>query len=93
MFSGIRVSAIPGSVNRKKADRGKERVAQEMCIRDRDLAQLIYDLKNANCHAEISVKLVSEAGVGTVASGVAKAGAEIILISGSTGGRKWASLA
>ena len=51
-----------------------------------DLAQLIYDLKNANCHAEISVKLVSEAGVGTVASGVAKAGAEIILISGSTGG-------
>ena len=51
-----------------------------------DLAQLIYDLKNANDQADISVKLVSEAGVGTVASGVAKAGAEIILISGCTGG-------
>ncbi len=51
-----------------------------------DLAQLIYDLKNANRYAEISVKLVSEAGVGTVAAGVAKAGAEVILISGSTGG-------
>ena len=46
-----------------------------------DLAQLIYDLKNANKKARISVKLVSEAGVGTVAAGVAKAGAEVILIS------------
>ena len=44
-----------------------------------DLAQLIYDLKNANKNARISVKLVSEAGVGTVASGVAKAGAQVIL--------------
>ncbi|MDR1017182.1 MAG: glutamate synthase large subunit [Lachnospiraceae bacterium] len=51
-----------------------------------DLAQLIYDLKNANRDAGISVKLVSEAGVGTVASGVAKAGAEVILISGHDGG-------
>ena len=51
-----------------------------------DLAQLIFDLKNANTRAEISVKLVSEAGVGTVASGVAKAGAEVILISGAEGG-------
>ena len=51
-----------------------------------DLAQLIYDLKNANDQARISVKLVSEDGVGTVASGVAKAGAEIILIAGTTGG-------
>lgn len=51
-----------------------------------DLAQLIYDLKNVNKEAEISVKLVSEAGVGTVAAGVAKAGAQIILISGSDGG-------
>lgn len=51
-----------------------------------DLAQLIYDLKNANKHARISVKLVSEAGVGTVAAGVAKAGAEVILISGCDGG-------
>ncbi|MDO5558897.1 MAG: glutamate synthase large subunit [Oscillospiraceae bacterium] len=51
-----------------------------------DLAQLIYDLKNANKKARISVKLVSEAGVGTVASGVAKAGAGVILISGSDGG-------
>ena len=51
-----------------------------------DLAQLIYDLKNANKYAEISVKLVSEAGVGTVAAGVAKAGAQIILISGYDGG-------
>ena len=47
-----------------------------------DLAQLIYDLKNANRSARISVKLVSEAGVGTVAAGVAKAGAQVILISG-----------
>lgn len=51
-----------------------------------DLAQLIYDLKNANKNARISVKLVSEAGVGTVASGVAKAGASVILISGYDGG-------
>ncbi len=51
-----------------------------------DLAQLIYDLKNANRNADISVKLVSEAGVGTVAAGVAKAGAQIILISGHDGG-------
>ena len=51
-----------------------------------DLAQLIYDLKNANKFARISVKLVSEAGVGTVAAGVAKAGAQVILISGYDGG-------
>ncbi|MDO4297198.1 MAG: glutamate synthase large subunit [Lachnospiraceae bacterium] len=51
-----------------------------------DLAQLIYDLKNANRQADISVKLVSEAGVGTVAAGVAKAGAQVILISGYDGG-------
>lgn len=51
-----------------------------------DLAQLIYDCKNANKDARISVKLVSEAGVGTVAAGVAKAGAQVILISGYDGG-------
>ncbi|MCR5107613.1 MAG: glutamate synthase large subunit [Lachnospiraceae bacterium] len=51
-----------------------------------DLAQLIYDLKNANRDARISVKLVSEAGVGTIASGVAKAGAQVVLISGYDGG-------
>lgn len=51
-----------------------------------DLAQLIYDLKNANKNARISVKLVSECGVGTVAAGVAKAGAGCILISGYDGG-------
>lgn len=51
-----------------------------------DLAELIYDLKNANHNAKISVKLVSEAGVGTVASGVAKAGAQVIVISGFDGG-------
>ena len=51
-----------------------------------DLAQLIYDLKNANQNARISVKLVSEAGVGTVAAGVAKAGSQVILISGYDGG-------
>ena len=51
-----------------------------------DLAQLIYDLKNSNTRARISVKLVSEAGVGTVAAGVAKAGAQVILISGYDGG-------
>ena len=51
-----------------------------------DLAQLIYDLKNANRDARISVKLVSEAGVGTVAAGVAKAGAQVVLVSGYDGG-------
>ncbi|MCR5322198.1 MAG: glutamate synthase large subunit [Lachnospiraceae bacterium] len=51
-----------------------------------DLAQLIYDLKCANKNARISVKLVSEAGVGTVAAGVAKAGASVVLISGYDGG-------
>ncbi|MBR0145473.1 MAG: glutamate synthase large subunit [Eubacterium sp.] len=51
-----------------------------------DLAELIYDLKNANKNARISVKLVSEAGVGTVAAGVAKAGAQVVLISGYDGG-------
>lgn len=51
-----------------------------------DLAQLIYDLKSANTDARISVKLVSEAGVGTVAAGVAKAGAQVILISSFDGG-------
>ena len=51
-----------------------------------DLAQLIYDLKNANTKADITVKLVSEAGVGTVAAGVAKAGAGTVLISGYDGG-------
>ena len=51
-----------------------------------DLAQLIHDLKNANRNARISVKLVSEVGVGVIASGVAKAHADHILISGDTGG-------
>ena len=51
-----------------------------------DLAQLIYDLKNANRTARINVKLVSQSGVGTVAAGVAKAKADAILISGSDGG-------
>jgi glutamate synthase (NADPH) large chain len=51
-----------------------------------DLAQLIYDLKNANPEARISVKLVSEVGVGTVAAGVAKGRADVILISGDSGG-------
>jgi glutamate synthase (ferredoxin) len=51
-----------------------------------DLAELIHDLKNANPDARISVKLVSEAGVGTVAAGVAKAHADVILISGYDGG-------
>ena len=51
-----------------------------------DLAQLIFDLKNANPRARINVKLVSEAGVGTIASGVAKAHADVILISGWDGG-------
>ena len=51
-----------------------------------DLAQLIFDLKNANRKARINVKLVSQAGVGTVAAGVAKAQADVILISGADGG-------
>jgi glutamate synthase (NADPH) large chain len=51
-----------------------------------DLAQLIFDLKNINPSARISVKLVSEAGVGTIAAGVAKAHADVILISGHDGG-------
>jgi len=51
-----------------------------------DLAQLIFDLKNANRNARISVKLVSESGVGTIAAGVVKAGANTILISGYDGG-------
>lgn len=51
-----------------------------------DLAQLIFDLKNVNSRARISVKLVSEAGVGTIAAGVAKAKADVILISGGDGG-------
>ncbi|HEV2447585.1 MAG TPA: glutamate synthase-related protein, partial [Candidatus Sulfopaludibacter sp.] len=51
-----------------------------------DLAQLIYDLKNVNPKARIAVKLVAEAGVGTVAAGVAKAHADVVLISGDTGG-------
>ena len=51
-----------------------------------DLAQLIYDLKNANREARVNVKLVSEVGVGTIAAGVAKAKADVILISGYDGG-------
>ncbi|MBB6622142.1 glutamate synthase large subunit [Clostridium gasigenes] len=51
-----------------------------------DLAQLIYDLKNANLKARVSVKLVSETGVGTIAAGVAKGGADVIVISGYDGG-------
>jgi len=51
-----------------------------------DIAQLIYDLKMVNPHARVSVKLVAEAGVGTVAAGVAKAHADVILISGYDGG-------
>ncbi|TRX62763.1 glutamate synthase large subunit [Fulvivirga sp. M361] len=51
-----------------------------------DLAQLIYDLKNANREARVNVKLVSEAGVGTVAAGVSKANADVVLISGADGG-------
>ena len=51
-----------------------------------DLSQLIFDLRNGNPDARISVKLVSEAGVGTVAAGVAKAGADMVLISGGDGG-------
>ena len=51
-----------------------------------DLAQLIHDLKNANVHAKISVKLVSAVGVGTIAAGVAKGKADLVLISGDSGG-------
>jgi glutamate synthase (NADPH/NADH) large chain len=51
-----------------------------------DLAQLIYDLRNSNREARISVKLVSEVGVGTIAAGVAKAHADVVLISGHDGG-------
>ena len=51
-----------------------------------DLAQLIHDLKNANPRARISVKLVAEVGVGTVAAGVAKAHSDVVLISGHDGG-------
>jgi glutamate synthase domain-containing protein 2 len=51
-----------------------------------DLAQLIHDLKNANRDARVSVKLVSEVGVGTIAAGVAKAHADVVLISGYDGG-------
>jgi glutamate synthase (ferredoxin) len=51
-----------------------------------DLAELIHDLKNSNLHARINVKLVSEVGVGTIAAGVAKAKADVILISGHDGG-------
>ncbi len=51
-----------------------------------DLAQLIFDLKNSNRHARISVKLVSKAGVGTIAAGVVKAKADVVLISGHDGG-------
>ncbi len=51
-----------------------------------DLAQLIYDLKNANIYANVSVKLVAEVGVGTIAAGVSKAKADLVLISGSDGG-------
>src|SRR6202022_706228 len=51
-----------------------------------DLAELIHDLKNANHHARISVKLVAEVGVGTIAAGVSKAHADVVLISGHDGG-------
>src|SRR5437773_869895 len=51
-----------------------------------DLAELIHDLKNANRHARISVKLVAEVGVGTIAAGVAKAHSDVVLISGHDGG-------
>ena len=51
-----------------------------------DLAQLIFDLKNVNPRARISVKLVSESGIGTIAAGVAKAKADMILVSGCEGG-------
>lgn len=60
-----------------------------------DLAQLIHDLRCGNPHARISVKLVSEMGVGTIAAGVAKAGADMVLISGNDGGTgasPWSSI-
>src|SRR5579862_213568 len=60
-----------------------------------DLAQLIYDLKNVNPQARIAVKLVSEVGVGTVAAGVSKAHADVVLISGDSGGTgasPWSSI-
>jgi len=60
-----------------------------------DLAELIYDLKNANPRARINVKLVSEVGVGTIAAGVAKAHADVVLISGhdgGTGAAPWSSI-
>jgi glutamate synthase (NADPH/NADH) large chain len=60
-----------------------------------DLAQLIYDLKNVNPQARIAVKLVAEIGVGTVAAGVAKAHADVVLISGDSGGTgasPWSSI-
>src|SRR5262249_25693337 len=57
-----------------------------------DLAQLIHDLKNANEQARIHVKLVSSVGVGTVAAGVAKAHADVVLISGHDGGTGAAAL-
>ena len=64
-----------------------------MCIRDshdiysiEDLAQLIHDLKNANPESRIHVKLVSEAGVGTIAAGVSKGHGDVVLISGDSGG-------
>ena len=50
------------------------------------MAELIYDLKNSNRNAKINVKLVSEVGVGTIAAGVAKGHADVILISGADGG-------
>src|SRR3546814_19397059 len=50
-----------------------------------DLAQLIYDLKQINTRARVCVKLVSQSGIGTVAAGVAKAPADVILVSGNTG--------
>ncbi|WP_431214577.1 glutamate synthase-related protein [Puia sp. P3] len=53
-----------------------------------DLAQLIFDLKNSNRAARISVKLVSKAGVGTIAAGVAKAKSDVILIAGHDGGTR-----
>src|SRR3546814_16203894 len=51
-----------------------------------DLAQLIYDLKQINPEAEVCVKLVARSGIGTIAAGVAKANADVILISGHSGG-------
>ncbi|MBA5771073.1 hypothetical protein H3285_32030, partial [Escherichia coli] len=51
-----------------------------------DLSQLIFDLKNANQNARINVKLVSKTGIGTIAAGVAKGNADVILVSGYEGG-------